>query len=69
VDGDESRQSESQSEDKIKKKLDQMVQPRFNRCVPLKPLLGAVVLQKHEAVPKERRQRQPRNPQEKVKST
>ncbi|XP_046639915.1 EP300-interacting inhibitor of differentiation 3-like [Daphnia pulicaria] len=66
VDGDESRQSESQSEDKIKKKLDQMVQPRFNRCVPLKPLLGAVVLHKHEAVPKERRQRQPRNPQEKV---
>lgn len=68
MDGDESRQSESPSEG-TKKKVDQMVQPRFNRCVPLKPLLGAVVLHKHEAVPKERRQRQPRNPQEKVKST
>lgn len=63
----EGSQAESLS-DATKIKLDQMVQIYFNQCAPLKPLLGAITLSKVEAVPKERRQRQPRAPQEKVTS-
>lgn len=61
---DEGSQSESLS-DATKVKFDQMVQPHFNQCVPLKPLLGAITLTKIEVVAKEKRQRQPRT-QEKV---
>lgn len=61
----EGSQAESLS-DTTKIKLDQMVQIYFNQCAPLKPLLGAITLSKVEAVPKERRQRQPRAPQEKI---
>lgn len=61
---DEGSQSESLS-DATKVRLDQMVQPHFNQCVPLKPLLGAITLTKIEVVAKEKRQRQPRT-QEKV---
>lgn len=61
---EEGSQSESLT-DGTKIKLDQMVHNHFNQCVPLKPFLGAIVLTKVEAVPKERRQRQPRT-QEKV---
>lgn len=62
---EEGSQSESLT-DVTKKKLDLMVQPYFNPCVPLKPLLGALVMTKVEAVPKEKRARQPRATQEKV---
>lgn len=64
---DEGSQAEMLSES-TKIRLNQIVQPCFNQCVPLKPLLGAIVLTKVEAVPKEKRQRQPRTAQEKVKS-
>lgn len=63
---DEGSQAESLT-DATKNKLDEMVQPYFNQCVPLRPFLGAIVLTKLEAVPKERRQRQPRATQEKVR--
>lgn len=63
---EECSQSKSLNET-TKVKLDKMVQPHFNHCVPLKPLLGAITFSKVEAVPKEPRQRQPRT-QEKVQS-
>lgn len=61
---DEGSQSESLT-DSTKIKLDEMVQPHFNQCVPLRPLLGAIILTKTEIV-KEKRQRQPKATQEKV---
>lgn len=63
---EESSQSESLSE-ATKGKLDRMVQPYFNHCVPLKPFLGAISFTKTEVVHKERRQVQRRQTQEKVR--
>lgn len=64
VNVEESSQSESLNET-TKVKLDKMIQPHFNHCVPLKPLLGAFTFTKVETVRKETRQRQPRT-QDKV---
>ena len=52
--------------DEAKIKLDEAILVYFNRCVPLKPVLGAINLIEVEAVPKERRQRQLRT-KEKVR--
>lgn len=43
-----------------KAKLGENLNPHFNQCIPLRPLVGAIVLTKAEVVQKERRQRQPR---------
>jgi len=43
-----------------KQKLNEIVQPYWNMCVPLCPMLGAIALTKAETIPRERKQRQPR---------
>ena len=37
-----------------------MVQPYWNMCVPLRPMLGAITLTKAETIPREKKQRQPK---------
>lgn len=46
--------------DANKQKLNEMVQPYWNMCVPLCPMLGAIALTNAETVPREKKQRQPK---------
>jgi len=60
---DEGSQSESLT-NTTKAKMDARVSEYFNRCSPLRPLLGAIQLTKVEAVQKERKQWQPKEKQQ-----
>ena len=45
-----------------------MLSENFNQCIPLRPLVGAFVLTKAETIPKERRQRQPKEKEKVIES-
>lgn len=51
-----------------KQKLNEMVQPYWNMCVPLRPMLGAITLTKAETIPREKKQRQPKTKDAQVAS-